>query len=322
MRRMRAVTVAAAGAAAALLALSGCDTAPPPPVDPPPADLPEPLPDPEPEPDLPARSEQSLALGLYYQRLQADLLAQGLLRGDGGGADAPFTDTMLARNFIRIALYDEYVDDGSTLRPEATISRLRRWDGPVRVSVDFGATVDPDQAARDRAAVGAYVARLARLTGLSMTLGAPSPNYHVLFLNEDDRLAAADRLRELVPGIAESSVRTIVNLPRSTLCVVVAFSEPGSQVYSRAIAIIRAEHPEVMRLACIHEEIAQGLGLANDHPAVRPSIFNDDEEFGLLTGHDELLLRMLYDPRLSPGMTAAEAAPIARQIASELLAPS
>ena len=59
--------------------------------------------------------------------------------------------------------------------------------------------------------------------------------------------------------------------------------------------------------------------LTLDSPAARPSIFNDDEEFGLLTTHDELLLQMLYDPRLTPGMTAAEAAPIARVIAREYM---
>jgi hypothetical protein len=87
------------------------------------------------------------------------------------------------------------------------------------------------------------------------------------------------------------------------------------------VALIRAEHPELLRSACIHEELAQGMGLANDSPAARPSIFNDDEEFGLLTRHDELLLKMLYDPRLRTGMTAAEAEPIIQRIATELLNP-
>ena len=63
----------------------------------------------------------------------------------------------------------------------------------------------------------------------------------------------------------------------------------------------------------------QGLGLANDSPQARPSIFNDDEEFGLLTRHDELLLRILYDSRLSPGMTEEEARPVVEIIAAELL---
>ena len=58
--------------------------------------------------------------------------------------------------------------------------------------------------------------------------------------------------------------------------------------------------------------------MANDSPRARPSIFNDDEEFALLTPHDELLLEMLYDDRFQPGMTIDEAAPIARVIAAEL----
>ncbi|MFT7253735.1 MAG: hypothetical protein ACI81Q_001152, partial [Paracoccaceae bacterium] len=52
----------------------------------------------------------------------------------------------------------------------------------------------------------------------------------------------------------------------------------------------------------------------------RPSIFNDDEEFALLTTHDELLLRILYDPRLSPGMQPDQARPILRVIAQGLVA--
>ena len=40
-------------------------------------------------------SAESEQLAVYYQRLQDSLLAQGLLRGDGGGPDTPFTDTCL-----------------------------------------------------------------------------------------------------------------------------------------------------------------------------------------------------------------------------------
>ncbi|HAW48219.1 MAG TPA: hypothetical protein DCX34_13450, partial [Roseovarius sp.] len=61
----------------------------------------------------------------------------------------------------------------------------------------------------------------------------------------------------------------------------------------------------------------QGLGLANDSPRARPSIFNDDDEFAWLTTHDEMLLRLLYHPDLSPGMTADEARPILRRLLDE-----
>lgn len=303
----------------ALSALAACETTPP--VTAPPVvndDLP---PAPVPVPPPPQPSEASAALSLYYARLQNDLLSRGLLRGEANPADAPFTDTMLARNFVRIALFDEYVEEGGNLVPEARISRLRRWEAPVRMAVEFGPTIPSAQATRDRAAVAAYAARLARLTGHPFRQVEPgAANFHVLFLNEDDRRAIEPELRRLAPGIADATVRAVVNLPRSTYCLAIGFSEGDSPVYSRAIIIIRGEHPDLMRLACIHEEIAQGLGLVNDSPEARPTIFNDNEEFGLLTRHDELLLKILYDERLTPGMTAAEAAPIVRGIAEEMLA--
>jgi Protein of unknown function (DUF2927) len=226
---------------------------------------------------------------------------------------------MLARNFVRIALYDEYVPGAEIRAGDPVISRLRRWEGPVRMDVRFGETVPAAQQARDRATIGAYAARLSRVTGLPITLGQAGANYTVFVVNEEERLDLADQLRAAAPGIGDQTVRTIVNMPRSVLCLVVAFSEGGSPVYTRAIAVIRGEHPDLLRSACVHEELAQGLGLANDHPQARPSIFNDDEEFGLLTRHDELLLKILYDDRLRPGMGPAEAAPIVSVIAAELL---
>ena len=113
-------------------------------------------------------------------------------------------------------------------------------------------------------------------------------------------------------------MRAIIGLPANQLCIVIAFSAAGQSTYTKAIAVIRGEHPDLLRKSCIHEELAQGLGLPNDSPAARPSIFNDDEEFGFLTTHDEMLLKILYDSRLRNGMDAAEAAPIVRQIATEL----
>ena len=265
-------------------------------------------------------SQASRDLSVYYQRLQNDLLTQGLLRGDGGGGDTPLTDTQLARNFVRIALFNEYRDDSDFSSPQATVSKLRRWEKPIRMSVAFGPSATDAQKVMDRASVSAYAARLARVTGLQITQTDRNPNYHVLFLNEDDRRGYADQLRALIPGINERTLRAVVNLPRDQLCVVIGTFAPGGASYRNAVAIIRSEHPNLMRAACIHEELAQGLGLANDSPRARPSIFNDDEEFGLLTTHDELLLQMLYDRRLQTGMPPSQAAPIVRQIAREILA--
>ncbi|WP_341368734.1 DUF2927 domain-containing protein [Yoonia sp. BS5-3] len=298
--------------------LMACDQFVAPAPAPPPPPIEDPAPDPEPVVQPPSQVSRDLAR--YYTRLQNDLLTQDLMRGDGGGTDTPFTPTILARNFVRIALFNEYRDDSDFSRPQATVSKLRRWDKPIRMSIEFGSTVPLDQRAMDVASVSAYAARLSRATRVPITLTDEDPNFRVLFLGEDDRRAYGDRLRELIPMISDATLNAFVNLPRDQLCVVIGTFVPGQSSYSQAIALIRAEHPNLMRSACIHEELAQGMGLANDSPDARPSIFNDDEEFALLTGHDELLLRMLYDPRLETGMSPAAAAPIAREIARDYLA--
>lgn len=297
----------------AALALAACEEVTGP-VAPAPPEQPE-----EPAPGPKEPSEASRSAARHYARVQSDLLARGLLRRDGGGPDTPYSDRQLTENFVRIALFDEYVSRGGRLVAQQSESSLRRWEQPIRFGLRFGETVPDAQRAKDRANVASYVRRLGRATGHPMSMGTGNGNFTVLMLNEDERAAIGPELQKLVPGIDRAAIRTIENLPRDTLCLVFATTTANSSVYTRAVAIIRAEHPDLLRLSCIHEELAQGLGLANDSPEARPSIFNDDEEFGLLTTHDEQLLRILYDDRLEPGMTAIEAKPIVKKIVAETM---
>jgi hypothetical protein len=267
-------------------------------------------------------SAASKAARARYEKVQADLLARGLLRTDGGASDAPFTDRMLADNFIRVAMYDEYRRTPAGLVAEETPSQLRRWDQPVRVGLRFGASVPEDRRATDTARVASYLARLSRITGQPIRLAEASPNFLLFIVSEDERRALGPMLRSALPGLTAAEVAGVTEMDPNTYCLVYALSTDGGSTYSRAVAVIRSEHPDLMRLSCIHEEIAQGLGLANDSPAARPSIFNDDEEFALLTPMDELMLRMLYDPALRPGMTEAEVRPIVYPLASRLMGGS
>jgi hypothetical protein len=294
------------------LALAGCVVAP------------EPAVSPRPEPRVAQEaympSAESRDFARYYRGIEAQLLADGLLRTDGGGRDAPFTDAMLARNFERIALYDEYTLVGGRFVQRETPSRLRRWQQPVRVQAHFGRSVDAAQQARDRAILTTYVGRLARASRHPVSVVRSGGNFHVLYLDRDEQRDAGDLVRSLVPGVGDETIDAIAAMPRSTFCAVYAFSEgAGRSVYVAAVAVIRSEHPDLLRRSCVHEEVAQGLGLPNDSPTARPTIFNDGEEFALLTPHDELLLRILYDSRLTPGMTPAQARPVVRAIATELV---
>lgn len=269
-------------------------------------------------------SEASRALATYYQRLEADLRTQGLLRTDPGGRDTPFGARDLARNFELIAFFDEY-ERGAGLRASSGQPvPMRRWSDPVRIKVEFGPSVAKDKQQQDSRNIRAYAARLARASNHPITMDAARPNMTILIYGEDDNRLLAQRARQIVPGISNGALSVFRTLPRQIHCFVMAFSGGGldSNVYQQAIVVIRAEHPDLLRASCIHEELAQGLGLANDTPRARPSIFNDDDEFALLTRHDELLLEMLYDPRLSPGMTLDQARPIIAEMAEELMGGS
>lgn len=258
----------------------------------------------------------------FYSQMQADLLAQGLLRTGGGGIDTPYTDTDLTRNFERIAFFDEYARGEGLKKSNGQPGRLRKWKGPVRIGVEFGPSVPEAQRVADRALVSAYSTRLARITGHPISATSRFPNFHVLIMGEDDRGIARRRAAQIIPSISQASLEFFDNLPRSILCFVITAGSESDFEYTRAIAFIRAEHPQLMRQSCVHEELAQGLGLANDSPAARPSIFNDDDEFAFLTTHDEELLRVLYNPALKPGMTTDEARPIFRSLFAGVGGPS
>ncbi|UOA31171.1 hypothetical protein DSM110093_00933 [Sulfitobacter sp. DSM 110093] len=260
-------------------------------------------------------SQKSAMLRSYLHQVEKAQLGQDLLRQDGGGPDTPFTSDMLARNFEQIALYNEY--DGN-FAGQGGASPLRRWEAPVHMGIIFGDSIPPSQRRSDTAHIKAFARRLSRVTGHPVSTNG-TPNFMVIVASEDDRVEALTQAAEEVAGVSPSSLRAMRNMRRDTYCAVAAYAAGDNpNVYTAAVAVIRSENPELLRLSCIHEELAQGLGLANDSPSARPSIFNDDDEFALLTNHDELLLKMLYDARLRPGMTAEQVDPISRIIAREL----
>ena len=261
------------------------------------------------------QSAESKALAAYYQRVEAGHRTRGLLRVDGGGPDVPFDDRRLAETFMNVAFAREFSDVGNTLVRREAESILRRWETPVRIEAMFGASVEPGQMADDRAAIRRFADRLAQTTGHPISFVERGGNFRVLILSEEERRVSGPTLRRLIPSIRNREIDLIENLDRASYCLVVAADPADNGAITQAVAVIRAELPLLLRLSCIHEELAQGLGLGNDSPTARPSIFNDDDEFGRLTTMDERMLSMLYDPALTPGMTAEEARPIVRQLA-------
>ncbi len=267
----------------------------------------------------PVVTPESAALRAHFSSVQQSLLTRDLLRTDGGGIDTPYTAEMLTRNFANVALREEYANLSSGLVARSSESTLHRWETPVRITAEFGGAIPSEQIAVDRQSIRRFAERLGRVTRHPVSFVNANANFHVFVVDEAARRNLGPRLREIVPELSANVVSAVVNMPRSHYCLVFAWDPNSNGIYRKAVAVVRAEHPDLLRLSCFHEEIAQGMGLANDSPTARPSIFNDDEEFALLTQHDEELLRILYDPRLSPGMDASEAVPIVRKIAQSRL---
>ena len=264
------------------------------------------------------RMEKGMSLGQYYTRVQDSLINAGLLRQERSLKNAPSTPTKLARDFAEIALRSEY---GGSLGASGSGSRkpVMRWEVPVKMNVVFGSSVAPDQRLQDQRAIVNYMKRLSKITGHPVTQTNKGSNFHVLVVNDAERKSLATTLRKMVPNLNSASIRAVERMKPNHFCMVIASPYADRKNgYQSVVAIIRAEHPNMMRTACIQEELAQGMGLPNDCHYARPSIFNDDQEFGLLTQHDERLLRMLYHPALTSGMPRKDAIPLLKHIAAQV----
>jgi hypothetical protein len=258
----------------------------------------------------------------YYADVEGDLIARGRMRLDTSPADAPFSVDDLVRNFEKIALYDEYVDLGGRFIRKETPALLRRWDKPIRVGIVIGPSASFESASRDRAEIMAFAARLARLTSLDMQVtDGPDANFLVMILSSEEQAVAAPATAARFPGFQPAVLGALSDTPLNLFCTAYAFAEPDRpSAYAAVMVLIRAEHPPLTRLSCVHEEMSQAMGLPNDYALARPSLFNGNVEFAFLTEHDEILLRMLYDPRLRPGMTVGEARPLLPAIARDAIA--
>lgn len=239
----------------------------------------------------------------------------GLLRTEKAPADAPFSNADLILNFRRIALHREFRREGGLLIEDPTPTPLSRWESPVRYAVLGAAATDAD-----RRALRQYAARLAALTGLDIAEAGPEQdaNLTMLFLGAEERGLFLDQLRDGGMTAAMPLAARWARDPDYPCVAQVGFADAGSGRIVRGMILIKGELEGVLRHACIQEETAQSLGLFNDDDRARPSIFNDDQEFAQLTAHDEMLLRILYHPRMRAGMPPAEAGAAAAEVVAAL----
>lgn len=235
-----------------------------------------------------------------FDAYQSEMQMRGFLRTDVDPPDVPYSNARLVENFRRIAFFTYPNDEEHVAKP------LTKWRGQIRYSV-IGSGEDADQ-------VGTLMTRLAHLTGLDMEeVPEDDANFLVLLLDDRERRLAERAFDDAEDrAFFDSFVSAIFD------CGAIADWSDDAPEITKALVYLHGDLRGLYRRLCFHEEISQSLGLFNDDPTVRPSIFNDDDEFALLTTHDEYLLRILYDTRLKAGMTPDEAMPVVARIVEEL----
>ena len=270
----------------------------------------------------------------------AALQAEGKLRQDRAPADAPFDAANLVQAFARIALSAEFQTGyGAAQSSQLEHGILRKWNGPVpirlvasdadmaRIEVPLRATLDRLEAATGITLPWAisYADPEQSIepvfTGITIAFGpleflASWADAHAQMLSVYDQGAhaiSADFRNDVRFWRRSASPCAFHALLRNK-----ADGSGLSGVLTTGSVFIEADMPDLVLQTCLEEELSQVLGLADDHDQVRPSIYNDDQEFAFLTEHDALLLRILYDERLRPGMSGDVAMPIVQRIASEL----
>lgn len=208
----------------------------------------------------------------------------------------------VVESFIDIALGSEHAE-----RRRQT----RKWTTPIRYTLVH----NTGDAALHERLVATQFAHLAMLTGLSIEPAADpaSANFRIV-------LSSESRLREdFQRHLGWDSAAEREKFFRETVCVANFASRRNGRI-TRAVAVIPVDRARSRGklLSCFVEELAQVLGLPNDSDKVFPSVFNDRSIDDYLSGLDVVLLRILYDPRLTPGMEEAEVRPLVRRIAEEM----
>jgi len=187
-------------------------------------------------------------------------------------------------------------------------AKIHKWITPIRIFLD--ARAGPLDL--ERKELEEHVALLRRLTGLKIEFVPKAADGNLMFVFDTQ-----DRLLGSVNKYLAQPIGSWKDM-HGSLCFGIFGVQDALQIN---FAVIGIPIDAVMSLGklkdCVIEETTQVLGLPNDSDKVFPSVFNDHSPQVTLTDDDELLVRLLYSPRIEVGMSRAEALKIVRQILEE-----
>lgn len=193
--------------------------------------------------------------------------------------------TYIQQSFESIALGSEYSDQ---------LPQIRKWQQPIFFSFQHDVA---DKTLHEKLSA-THLQQLSAITGHSIlpaTESAPA-NLQIIFTDESRLLGYLRDDIKLNGNIA-------YQLSRNSVCIAHFSVNHRSEIHRAQVIIpVDRARAHAKLLACIVEELTQVMGLPNDDVAVFPSVFNDRSHDNFLSGLDFVLLKLLYQPALKPGM--------------------
>ena len=198
-----------------------------------------------------------------------------------------FTDAEIIEGFLKTSF-------GAEFQLAGRVDRIRKYVTPVRVFVDG---IRADRKAQ-LAQVVADIGRRVQHLDLAMAAHADDANVTVKLVRDRDltRTIAQDYGKERAKEIKASLDPQCLS----------GFRKNEAYEIERSNVILTVDNGDFIFFDCAYEELLQSLGPINDTSSVPWTMFNDKVSMGFFGVYDQYILNLLYDPRITPGMTVEE----------------
>src|SRR4051794_4527664 len=199
-----------------------------------------------------------------------------------------FTDREIIEGFLKTAFGAEYHLAGR-------VDRIRKYDVPVRVFADGADRADRKaQLARVVADIGQRVQHL----DIAMVSSGGEANVVVNLVRDRD-------LSRTITKFYGSERAKEIHTSLDPQCLS-GFRKNEKFEIEHSDVILTVDSGDFVFLDCAYEELLQALGPINDTNAIPWTMFNDGVQMGFFDVYDQLILNILYDPRIKAGMTIQE----------------
>lgn len=203
---------------------------------------------------------------------------------------------VLVESFRDMAMRHDYAPDNPYYR------MTNKWIVPIRV------VMPGEWPPEHRAYAWEKFKLLERLTRLDIRdAGTGLGNFVMHFAAPEDYRWMAEKIL--------ANEKLVEEMMRIAQCWAGPYSDKDGSV-SKTVAVLQIKKGSNPVRTCIAHEITHGFGIRGHGSHFGPSVLTDSNE---LTVNDKLLIRTLYDWRISPGMTREQALPVVRRVMAELL---